>query len=196
MKRVLRLLTPYIAVIPFWCLWRNAWLCILAYHAQALLWSWADVKKVFRGWDRKAFLIGVIPCALAGPLAYVLLPIMMKDVSLAGWLGGAGLSGFAWLAMIPYFGLVHPAIEQAHWNELRTRTHWAHPAFAGYHVLVLWSLLSPLWLALCFAVLLSASVAWMLMQRQSRGGLLIPYGMHAAADLGIVIAAWAIASRA
>ena len=189
-KTILRMLAPYFAVIPLWCVYRNAWLCILVYHAQALLWSRADLNRVRRGWNRNLFLIGVLPCALAGPLAFFLLPIMMREVSLGTWLSEAGLGGVSLLVMVPYFGLVHPLIEQAHWNRLRSETHWAHVAFAAYHVLVLWSLLQPAWLALCFAVLLGASIGWTYVQRKPGGGLLAPYCMHAAADLGIVAAAW------
>ena len=38
-QRTLRLLAPYLAVGVFWYGFSSAWLAILAYHAQILLWS-------------------------------------------------------------------------------------------------------------------------------------------------------------
>ncbi len=63
------------------------------------------------------------------------------------------------VAMVAYFGLVHPLLEQAHWTPLREATPIAHVAFAGYHMLVLASLLTVPWLAVCFVILTAASVA-------------------------------------
>ena len=57
----------------------------------------------------------------------------------------------------PYFGLVHPVLERVHWSPLRERTPFAHPIFAGYHLLVLSSLLSVSWLLISFALLTTAS---------------------------------------
>lgn len=195
MKRLIRLSAPYIAVIPFWCVYRHAWLCIIVYHAQALLWSHRDLRLLTKGWDCRTFILSVLPCALAGPLALVLLPLMVSNTSLEHWLDSAGLSGPSHLLMIPYFGLVHPMIEQAHWGRLRAETPWAHLAFAAYHLPVLASLLGPAWLALCFAVLLVASHAWSAVQKRTDQGLLVPFTMHAAADLGLVSAAWFILWR-
>ena len=91
--------------------------------------------------------------------------------------------------MIFYFGLVHPLFEQIHWAPLRESTPLAHLAFAGYHMLVLYSLLTVPWLALCFVVLVAASWLWQRMVRES-GSLLLPIASHVAADLGIIIVVW------
>ena len=42
----LRLAAPYLAVLVFWCLFRNAWLAILAHHAQ-ILWGWRGTRPRF-----------------------------------------------------------------------------------------------------------------------------------------------------
>ena len=93
--------------------------------------------------------------------------------------------------MIPYFGVIHPYIEQVHWAELREKTFLAHFMFAGYHMLVLYSLLTLPWLILCFVTLAAASYIWQYMTKQA-GSLALPVLSHILADLGVVIAAWII----
>jgi len=93
------------------------------------------------------------------------------------------------MAMIPYFGLIHPVLEQVHWAALRDSTPLAHPLFAGYHMLVLHSLLPLPWLILSFVVLTMASFAWQRMAKMT-GNLALPVASHALADLGVIIAAW------
>jgi hypothetical protein len=185
---------PYIAVCVFWFGTGSAWLTLLAYHAQIVAW-WA-VDRLRTGeplrspprprLDATALLI--LPAALAGPALYVLLPYVTRT-DLAVWLATHGLSGVSLTVMVAYFGLVHPFIEQLHWTPLRERTPFAHVAFAGYHVAVLYSLLTLPWLALCLVVLLIASLAWRAVFRRT-GSILGPVASHVAADLGIVLVAW------
>jgi hypothetical protein len=182
----LKVLAPYFAVIVFWCWLGNAWLAILAYHAQILLWSRGTMARLGRpGRDPLAWLL--VPSALAGPALYFLLPYITRT-DLAIWLRAHGLAGWSLVLMVAYFGLVHPFLEQLHWSPLREATPVAHLLFAGYHVLVLYTLLSVPWLAVCFAVLSTASVVWQRMERG--GGLGLPIASHVLADLGIVLAAW------
>ncbi len=184
---VLRLAAPYFAVAVFWIVFRSAWLAILAYHAQILWWSRGRLpglsmqRRTPWGWV-------IAVSALAGPAACLLLP-MAVDGRLGPWLGSHGLSGASLAVMVVYFGLVHPVLEQVHWAPLRERSPWAHVAFAGYHMLVLYSLLPVPWLAATSVVLTTASWTWDRMSRES-GGLLMPIGSHVAADLGLVVVAW------
>jgi hypothetical protein len=104
------------------------------------------------------------------------------------WLRAHGLVGWSLTLMVAYYGLVHPFLEQIHWSPLRQATPIAHVMFAGYHVLVLYSLMSVPWLAVSFAVLSMASLVWQRMERG--GGLALPIASHVLADLGIVLAAW------
>ena len=91
--------------------------------------------------------------------------------------------------MIPYFGLIHPFLEQLHWTGLRDRTPLAHPVFAGYHMLVLYSLLTIPWLIMLFVILTAASLIWQQMGKKSNS--LLPATMsHILADLGVVVVAW------
>lgn len=189
----LKLAAPYFAVGLFWCGARNGWLTILAYHLQILFWMWIDRRQAPFA-ERCAHRGGVwvwgvaLGSVLAGPLAHALLPCMVK-VPMTAWLRAYHMSPYSLALMIPYFGLLHPLLEQKHWAPLRRVCPAAHGAFAGYHVLVLWTLLAAPWLALCFGVLTGASVLWGLMQRRS-GHLGPAVVSHSLADTGIALAAW------
>jgi len=182
-----RILAPYLAVLVFWIGLSNAWLTILAYHAQILFWSSRTERVDFRV-ASKSHLILALPTVLTGPLTFFILPLFLK-LSLSDWLLLHQLSGIAFLFMIPYYGIVHPILEQMHWEPLRRATPWAHPAFAGYHMLVLFSLLKAPWLLLCSAILMLASFLWREMARQSQS-LTVPIVSHILADFGMVLAAW------
>jgi hypothetical protein len=186
----LRILAPYLAVLVFWVGFHSAWLAILAYHAQILLWlrgSRVGIGSLKP--DRLAWL--AVPSAFAGPALYVVLPYVVS-ADFPGWLRAYGLSGTSLLAMVFYFGLVHPVLEQLHWARLREQTPAAHLFFAGYHLIVLYSLLTVPWLAVCFVVLAGASIMWQQMGRRG-SGLLVPIASHAFADLGIATAAFLLA---
>lgn len=193
MRRLLPYLAPYLAVLVFWVVLENAWLTVLAYHAQILVWSRHRVARVVSGWDARWFLYTAVPCALAGPLIYFFLPTFTGHADLAAWLGRYGLERVSLAAMIPYLGVVHPILEQAHWGELRARNVGAHAAFAGYHAVVLYALLAPAWLLLCVAVVAAASLVWTKVQERA-SGLLVPALGHVLADVGIVLAALARAA--
>lgn len=185
---MLRLAAPYLAVAVFWCVLHDAWLTILAYHAQ-ILWWMRGTRPMFQRYRRTRTALLIFPSALAGPaLALVLPHIARTELSL--WLDRYHLTGSSLLVMTFYFGLVHPVLEQAHWAPLRDRTPHAHTVFAGYHMLVLYSLLPVPWLAACFVVLCLASWCWKRMVRAS-ASLLPAIASQAVADLGIVLVATA-----
>ena len=184
------LLAPWIAVGVFWLWLRSAWATILVYHALILLLPGRRLRDVARGWSTRLALASSVPCLLAGPLTWLLLPSMVRTPA-GEWLASYGLSGWALLLIVPYYGLVHPVLEQAHWGPLRARHGLSLPAsalFAGYHGLVLSTLMKPVWIAACLAVLFASSLAWTAIQRRT-GGLAVPAISHAAADLGMMVAA-------
>jgi len=187
MTRTLKLLAPYFAVGVFWCLLSNAWLAIFAYHAQILFWSRHPLFGARRPSHAKMMLLA-LPAVLTGPLVYFFLCTIART-DLLSWLTEHHLSHLSLMAMIPYFGLIHPVLEQVHWAALRDSTPLAHPLFAGYHMLVLHSLLPLPWLILSFVVLTMASFAWQRMAKMT-GNLALPVASHALADLGVIIAAW------
>lgn len=186
-QRALKLLAPYLAVGIFWCGLSNGWLAILAYHFQILFWQ-RRARRTAISTDRKSILLLALPAILAGPLIFLLLPSMTRT-ALVTWLAEHQLSHLSLGAMIPYFAFIHPWLEQRHWAPLRNETPLAHPLFAGYHLLVLYTLLTVPWLVVSFVVLAGASVAWQLMGRKF-DSLALPVASHILADLGIIMAAW------
>jgi hypothetical protein len=189
-KRVelaLKMVAPYLAVGVFWIYFHNGWLALLTYHAQILWWSRGRLAGLVRPhWTPLSLL--VVPAALTGPVLYFALPYITR-IDLGAWLARYQLTGAGLLAMVFYYGFVHPVIEQTHWAPLRERTPVAHVAFAGYHVLVLYSLLPVPWLAVSFGVLATVSWLWERLARES-GSLLPAIASHVAADLGMIVVAW------
>ncbi len=186
MKRILEILAPYFAVGVFWCLFSNAWLAILAYHLQILFWLRRPFPAVSLPKSRQ-LVFSVIPAVAAGPLFYLLLPLISRtDITM--WLADYNLSGLSLLFMIPYFGLVHPYLEQLHWTGLRNSTSLAHPLFAGYHMIVLYSLLTISWLFVSFLLLTAVSYAWQQATQRTESSFVVVLS-HTLADLSIIIAA-------
>ena len=190
MKHILKALAPYLAVVVFWCVLENAWLAILAYHAQILMWSRRSPRELAEGGNRRALIVIALPAVLLGPLLYFLLP-SIANVPVAEWMTRYHVTGRSLLLMIPYFGVIHPLLEQLHWSDLRERTPAAHLLFAGYHMIVLFTLLPPLWLAMSFLILMMASIGWRRVTR-THGGPAVACASHVLADLGVIIAAWAM----
>ena len=186
-KQTLKLLAPYLAVGFFWCVFSNAWLAIFAYHVQILCWYRQTPSNMARP-SRNRFMLLTLPAVATGPLVYFLLPFITQT-DLGSWLQKHHLSGLAFIAMIPYFGLLHPLLEQIHWAQLREYAPISHLMFAGYHMLVLHSLLTFPWLCVCFVILASASFIWQQIAKRSNS-LAVPIASHVLADLGIITAAW------
>lgn len=183
----LRFAAPYVSVLIFWVGLESAWLAMLGYHAQVAF--WLSRMPPSRSELRVSRTLALaLPSLLAGPVVFLLLP-RIASTGVGGWLGRFGLSGASLVVMVVYFALVHPPLEQVYWSRLRETTPLSHVLFAGYHMIVLASLLPMPWLAACFAVLVGASLMWQHLQSMS-GGLLAPIASHALSDAGIVLAAF------
>ena len=194
----LNMLAPYVAVLLFWCGLHSAWATLLAYHLQILLWSRHEVRRVLKGWNLRMFLLLALPCLATGPITFFLLPVMSRQ-PVQTWLAAFGLTGVALLVMIPYYGLVHPVLEQAHWGPLRGHPRLgpvAHVLFAGYHVLTVALLLRPPWIFACVGILWVTSQGWQRMAGRQQGGLLVPTLSQMLADSGMIVAVWIKASGA
>lgn len=187
MKTLLKYFAPWIAVGIFLCMFKNGWLAIIAYHLQILLWNYKEFPKLCMP-KKKRWVIATLPSLIAGPLVYFLLPYI-THTNINGWLNEYKLAGNSFLLMIPYFGIIHPILEQMHWAPLRNKSFVAHIFFAGYHVLVLKSLLNTPWLISCFIALLAVSFIWKYLTNQSHS-LLPAICSHIFADLGIIIACY------
>jgi hypothetical protein len=195
-RPVLAMLVPYAAILVFWHWFHSAWATILSYHCLILAFSWHSLGRALTGWNRRLFFALAIPCAAAGPATWLMLP-QASRIPVLEWLAGYGLAGTSLILMIPYYGLVHPILEQAHWSSLRRDSRLGlvpHPAFAGYHVLVLVTLMRLPWIILCVGILIGASVSWRWAESRKGGGLLIPVLSQVLADGGMIVAAFLRAS--
>lgn len=180
-------LAPYFAVGIFWCIFKNAWLAILTYHLQILLWNnkttFAELKLF-----KAKYILYALPTIIAGLLLYVLLPYI-THIDLKSWLTNYQLSSVSIIILIPYFGIIHPLFEQLHWSKLRKASKLSHLMFAGYHMIVLSSLLKFPWLILCFVLLVIASFVWQKMENMSKT-LVVPIMSHILADFGVILVTW------
>lgn len=174
------------AVAVFWCGFSSGWAALLAYHVQILLWTIHKRPGLKTPSQNKTF-FWALPFILAGPVLYLLLPYVTHS-SLSDWLASHHLSRLSLYIMVPYFGTIHTFLEQVHWSTLRGETSTAHFFFAGYHMLVLYSLLSLPWLIICFTVLVASSFLWDYLYRRS-GSIIVPFISHALADTGVIIVA-------
>lgn len=187
---LVQMAAPTLAVLIGWIAWQNAWAAIGLYHVQILCGSRGELPRVWRGWNRRMFLTFALPALATVGAVYILLPTA-TSTHLGTWFQNHGLEGWQLGVMIPYFGIVHPILEQAHWGRLRESRYgtFSHLAFAAYHGIVVVSLLTPAWLVASLLILVSASWIWTYMARQARGGLLVPTLSHIFADLGMIAAA-------
>lgn len=182
-------LAPYFAVGIFWCIFKNAWLAILTYHLQILLWNDKSTFDELKPFKVKYILLA-LPTIVAGLLLYILLPYI-SHVELETWLSNYQLSSLSILVLIPYFGLIHPLFEQLHWSKLRKASKLSHFMFAGYHMIVLASLLKLPWLILCFVLLTLASFIWQKMENMSKT-LAVPVLSHILADFGVILVTYLV----
>ncbi|MDF7806555.1 hypothetical protein P4E94_03830 [Pontiellaceae bacterium B12219] len=197
--KLLAALVPYLAVLPGMQLLHSAWITILLYHAGILLFlvlrrpsnGW---KTVWGGWRTPLLIPAVIVCAMAAPVIYFMWPLFQASEGiLPEWLAFYGLSGLAWLLLIPYFSLVHPVLEEIHWRGIAPEQVkgfcWQDFMFAGYHILVLHELVFWPWLIMIFGILAGSSFFWR-WTTERFGGCGLPVLTHAAADAGVVIGVW------
>ncbi|MBD3236997.1 MAG: hypothetical protein GF330_09855 [Candidatus Eisenbacteria bacterium] len=192
---------PFVAIGMGLYLLHDAWITILLYHALIILGGICVPRRlaVLRKGFSPAWLLRLgLPAALAGPLLLLLEdPALLPGLELRVWFADHGLSGTSLLLFLPYYGLLHPFIEQFHWDVLRRDRRLgalAHPLFAAYHLLVLVLLLRPVWAAVSFALLLGASWTWA-HTRERLGGLATVAVSHLFADAALVSAAYWIAIR-
>ena len=188
-------LVPYVAVLLGMKVLGSAWSAILLYHAGILYFNrrrggcgiW---KTMWRGYT-PILIPAVLTCALAAPVVYFMWPWFgAPGLAMGDWLSGYGLDGIWWALLIPYFSIVHPVMEEVHWRGISPEAFkplcWQDLAFAGYHVLVLYDLVSRPWLLLVFGVLTASSLFWRWAAVRYKGYLL-PVLSHAAADTGVMV---------
>lgn len=197
MTNLFAMLLPYIAVLIGLYWFHSAWWAIGLYHIGILGFMGYRrpkglLQKLRTGITAKLLVPGLLVCSLAGPVVYFMWPWFSASGNvLPDWMSRYGLTGWKWLVLIPYFSIVHPVLEELHWQEVSPqRFVWACPQdflFAGYHVLVLFQLMMWPWLIMVFAVLLTSSVFWR-WTADRLGGYALPVLTHAMADAAVVVA--------
>ena len=119
----LKVLAPWFSVMLFWCVFENAWLALLGYHLQIVLWDRQILRRVCSGFTIKGLVLFVLPTLIAGPAMYLLLPYLIEG-SLSEWLARYGLSGWALVLMIPYFGLFTRCLNKLTGHHCGKKAHW------------------------------------------------------------------------
>ncbi len=196
--RVLGAFLPYAGLLSGLLLVRSGWAAILGYHASMVVVLAArEGRGLFRLASR-GFLAGKfacmsIACAAAGPLVWILWPVMrLPEPTLAEKLGALGLSGASWVGFVAYYGLVNPFLEEVYWRGWYAEdTWWPAPSdllYTGYHAVVLLLFVEPPFVLLAVAVLLAAAWLWRQLARAAPG-LLVPVCTHIVADVSIIAAA-------
>jgi hypothetical protein len=150
------------------------------------------VRAVFSGlrWP-VLFGLGAL-CLLTWPLLWALWPYMaLPGVELPDLLSEWGLTGhMAWVSAL-YSVTVHPMLEETFWRGMLPDHVLGDALFAGFHLVVLAPLIHAFWLPVVFVTLWVASGIWRYIAREING-LLVPIVTHAIADLGVVLAVWAL----
>jgi len=194
--KLLAAFVPYVAVGVGMYVFHSAWLAVLLYHLGVISFLLCRKpaglgRRMWAGMKSPLVIPGMLACALAGPVVYFMWPsFAVLDPTLPEWLASYGLTGFAWLLLIPYFSLVHPVFEEVHWRGISmgrvTGICWQDLLFAGYHVLVLFQVIYWPWLFLVFGILAGSSVFWR-WAADRFGGYGLPILTHAAADAAVVM---------
>jgi membrane protease YdiL (CAAX protease family) len=193
---------PYAAVVIGLYAVRNGWAAILLYHLGIVLVlignrSLTPLRRILTGWRSPVLILAMLAAAVAGPALYFLWSYMDATPSgLQSRLQEFGFDGASWIAFAVYYATIHSFLEELFWRGSARggalTPGWWDAAFAGYHVLVLWFFIGPIWVGLCFVVLLLTSWLWRLATRRF-GGLGVALASHAFADASIVVAATLIA---
>ncbi len=203
-----------IIVLALWCaavyLWvalglfafKSAWLTMLVYHLALCGGGWLLLRPR-RPW--RFSLTRAIPAALTviGGFALTwlameyLLPLLPPSALPAVTtrpLHALGLNARSYLPIAVYFGLANPLAEEAFWrgrilpqlaDARSTAPNLLHALiFAGYHVMPLTLMFTPLWLPA--AVVFLGGLIFGALALRTRG-LLLPWALHAGVNAYLLI---------
>lgn len=193
--------TPYLAVALGLYVIGNGWVTFSLYHAGLisfiLLAGHGRIfRDIFKGWNWTAAIISIACFSLAGPLLYLLWPIIsIKPDALAGQLGAIGLDGPGRFVFVFIFLAVNPLMEEVYWRDFlisKTKGNEKLPwlvdiLFALYHLPQLAFFIKPAWLIVMFTALYIAGYVWRSLTWKF-GGVAVAIASHIAADLSVIIA--------
>jgi membrane protease YdiL (CAAX protease family) len=193
-KKWLAPVLPYLAVWAGLFLFKSAWFALIGFHLAILIVLLVarpniPVNILFKSKSRKWILPSILFCSLGGICLYFLWPVFSVATDLPAQLQAIGLTSSSWLLFIVYFSLVNPLIEEYFWRGVlgndSKKPNVGDVFYAGYHAVVLWGRLYPLWILLAVIVLTSAGWLWRQLAREDEG-LLAPVLGHVAADFTIL----------
>jgi membrane protease YdiL (CAAX protease family) len=100
-----------------------------------------------------------------------------------------GLTLASWPWFIAYFSLINPFVEEYFWRGVlgndMLNLYIGDVVFAGYHSMILWGRVRPIFILFAVMILVSAGWLWRQISRED-GGLLAASLGHMAADFTIL----------
>jgi hypothetical protein len=199
-KNWLAPIPPYLAIWAGLFLFKSAWFAMIGFHLSILLVlliarPGIPVQILFQTkhftWTRRS----ILACAGVGAAIYFFHPHLGVAADLSLQLELLGLTPSNWPVFIAYFSLVNPFIEEYFWRAcLGSDTRGVYPGdaiYAGYHSLVLWTMVHPVMNLVSFLTL--AFTGWLWRQiRLEDEGLLVPVLGHLAGDFTIMLSVYLI----
>jgi hypothetical protein len=202
-KRILAPVLPYVTIGAGLLVFHNAWLAILGYHAGmivTILLSGTRVaaKESYRGNRYSIPLVAALAGACAGLLLYLLWPALGFANDPGSFMRLIGLNERTWPAFLAYFILTNAVIEEYYWRgflgSVGKGIRLNDLVFSGYHLIVLASLLQPIWLMVVFVCLTTGAWYWRQMNRLN-GGLLASTVSHLTADATVILTVFCLSTK-
>ncbi|MBI5945559.1 MAG: CPBP family intramembrane metalloprotease [Chloroflexi bacterium] len=186
---------PYLAVWAGLFLFQSAWFSLIGFHAAILL-ALAiarpniPIKILFQSKHPKWILASVLLCGLSGVGLYFLWDVFGIANDLPAQLQSVGLTSSSWPALIAYFSLVNPFIEEYFWRAYlgsdRRGFYIGDVIFSGYHALVLINKVQ--FFSIIFVLVCITFIGWFWRQTWRKDdGLLAAVLGHMAADFIILV---------
>ena len=194
-KKWLTPIIPYLAVWVGLFLFKSAWLALVGFHiailfALVVVQLNTPINTLFKSRYPTWILASVLFCSTSGIGLYFLWSVFGIANDLPAQLQSIGLTSSSWPLFIAYFSLVNPFIEEYFWRgvlgNISKKLHIGDAVYAGYHALVLWGRVHPLWILFAVIILTSAGWLWRQIARED-GGLLAPVLGHMIADFTILL---------
>jgi membrane protease YdiL (CAAX protease family) len=195
-KKWLSPILPYLAVWAGLFLFKNAWVALIGFHSAVVI-SLAvfrpstPVISLFKSKFPKWILLNVFVCCASGAGLFLLWDKFNVVPDLPAQLNSMGLnSPVSWFVFITYFSLINPFVEEYYWRGVlggnSNKLYIGDFVYAGYHVLVLWGKMHPLFVLFAFITLASAGWFWRQSSREDDGLLAAVLG-HMVADFSILM---------
>jgi len=195
LRKILPAFIPYLAITIGFLVFENAWLAMLGYHAGIAAYlvcskTKIDLRHTFGSKNPRLLALGLAAAAAVSSCLYLFWPLLGIPEDISQYLNNTGLNGHTWPVFLAYFIIVNPPLEEYFWRHClaspQKRPVLHDLLFAGYHLLVFYSLVAPVWLILVFLGLTAGAWFWRQLNR-GNGGILASYTSHLAADIIVIL---------